>query len=111
MNSLWGKIPQGRVKFKVGDVVRITKQKVKFAKGYEQTFSTEIFRGAKAICPKLSTNWQTSKIVLSKDSFKIMSLSMSLLHPRQFEKDKIERTLNKNGVEWPTVIHSVDIQE
>jgi hypothetical protein len=56
MNSLWGKIPQGSVKFKVGDVVRITKQKVKFAKGYEQTFSTEIFRGAKAICPKLSTN-------------------------------------------------------
>jgi hypothetical protein len=27
-----------------------------------------------------------------------MSLSMSLLHPRQFEKDKIERTLNKNGI-------------
>jgi hypothetical protein len=26
------------------DLVRITKQKVAFAKGYEQSFSTEIFR-------------------------------------------------------------------
>jgi len=40
MNSLWANIPQGRVKFKVRDLVRITKEKVKFAKGYEQTFST-----------------------------------------------------------------------
>jgi hypothetical protein len=48
MNSLWAEIPQGRVKFKVGDLVRIRK-KVKFAKGYEQTFSTKIFRVAKVI--------------------------------------------------------------
>ena len=40
MNSLWAKIPQGNVKYKVGDLVRITKEKVKFAKCYEQTFST-----------------------------------------------------------------------
>jgi len=26
MNSLWAKIPHGRVKFKVGDIVRITKK-------------------------------------------------------------------------------------
>jgi len=49
LNSLWAKIPHGRVKFKVGDLVRITKQKVKFAKGYEQTFSTEIIRVVKVI--------------------------------------------------------------
>jgi hypothetical protein len=49
MNSLWAKIPQGRVKFKLGDLVRITKEKVKFAKGYEQTFLTEMFRVAKVI--------------------------------------------------------------
>ena len=34
MNSLWAKIPQGYVKYKVGDFVRITKEKVKFPKGY-----------------------------------------------------------------------------
>jgi len=58
MNSLWAKIPQGCVKFKVGDLVRITKEKVKFAKVYEQTFSTEIFRVAKlfSACPTLFTN-------------------------------------------------------
>jgi len=49
MNSLWAKIPQGRVKFKVGDLVRITKEKVRFSKVYGQTFSTEIFRVAKVI--------------------------------------------------------------
>ena len=49
MNSLWAKIPQGRVKFEVGDLVRITKEKLKFANGYEHTFSTEIFRVAKVI--------------------------------------------------------------
>jgi len=38
VNSLRAKIPHGRVRFKVGDLVRITKQKVAFAKGYEQTF-------------------------------------------------------------------------
>jgi len=38
MNSLWAKIPQGHVKYIVGDLVRITKGKVKFAKGYEQIF-------------------------------------------------------------------------
>ena len=49
MKSLWAKIPQGRVKFKVGILVRITKEKVKFAKWYEQTFSREVFRVAKFI--------------------------------------------------------------
>jgi len=49
MYSLWAKIPQGRTKFKVGDLVRKTNEKVKFAKGYEQSFSTEIFRVAKFI--------------------------------------------------------------
>ena len=35
VNSLRAKIPQSRVKFKVGDLVRMTKEKVRFAKGYE----------------------------------------------------------------------------
>ena len=43
VNSLRTKIPQGCVKFKVGDLLRKTKKKLKFAKGYEQNISTEIF--------------------------------------------------------------------
>ena len=49
INILNAKIPQGRVKFKVGDFVRMTEEEVKFAKGYEQNFSTEIFRVVKVI--------------------------------------------------------------
>ena len=73
LNSLWAKIRQGHVQFKVVDLVRITKGKVKFGKGYEQTFTTEIFRVVEVIqrVPNLFTNWQTCKIVLSKASFTI----------------------------------------
>jgi hypothetical protein len=44
LKSLRSKIHQGRVKFRVCDFVRITKEKLKFAKALEQTHSTEIFR-------------------------------------------------------------------
>ena len=37
------------MKFKVRDLVRITKENIEFPKGYEQTFSTEIFRVVKVI--------------------------------------------------------------
>ena len=49
MNTLRSKIPQGSAKFKAGDLMRIKKEELKFAKGYEQTFSTEIFRVVKVI--------------------------------------------------------------
>jgi hypothetical protein len=49
INSLRAKIPQGCVKFKVVDLVRIINEKVKFAKWYVQNFSTEIFQVVKAI--------------------------------------------------------------
>jgi len=49
VNSLRATISQGRLKVKWGDLVRITKPKAMFAKGYEQTFSTEIFRVVKVI--------------------------------------------------------------
>ena len=38
-----------RAKFRAGQHVRISKEKMKFAKGGEQNFSTEIFRIAKLI--------------------------------------------------------------
>jgi hypothetical protein len=44
VNNLRTAIPQSRVKFRVGDLVRITKEKVKFAKGYEQTFLQKYFK-------------------------------------------------------------------
>ena len=76
MYSLWTDIPQGCVKFKVGDLVRITKEKVKFAKGYEQTFSTEIFPVAKVIhrVPQPVYELTDSQDRLSKASFTITRL-------------------------------------
>ena len=49
LKGLRSKIPEGRVKFKIGDLVRIAKEKLKFAKGYEQNYSTEIFYAVKFI--------------------------------------------------------------
>jgi len=62
VNSLRTKIPHGRVKFKVGDLVRITKQKVAFAKGYEPTFSTEIFKIVKVITRVPQTLYELSDL-------------------------------------------------
>jgi hypothetical protein len=77
MNSLRAKILQGRVKFTVGDLVRITKGKVKFAKGYEQNFSTEIFQVIKAIqrMPQPVYELSDLRFALWKTSFTIMGLS------------------------------------
>jgi len=60
VNSLRAKIPHGRVKFNVGDLVRITKQQVAFAKGYGQTFSTEIFKVLKVITRVLQPVYEVS---------------------------------------------------
>ena len=46
MNILRAKISQGCVKFKVGGFVSITKEKVKFAKGYEQNFTHKNISGS-----------------------------------------------------------------
>ena len=43
VNSLRANNPEGRAKFKVGDLVRITKEKVKFAKGMNKTFQQKYF--------------------------------------------------------------------
>jgi hypothetical protein len=49
MEGKLDKIPKARVKFKVGQHVRISKEKMKFAKGAEQNFSTEVFWIVKVI--------------------------------------------------------------
>ena len=49
MNEKRRRIRAVRAKFRAGQHVRISKEKMKFAKGGEQNFSTEIFRIAKVI--------------------------------------------------------------
>ena len=49
-----------KAEFHVGQHVRISKEKMKFAKSTDQNFSTEIFRMAKVIerRPRTPTNWK-----------------------------------------------------
>jgi hypothetical protein len=44
MRTKHGSIGRAPVKFKVGQHVRISKEKLKFAKGGEQNYTTEIFK-------------------------------------------------------------------
>jgi len=49
INKKQGKIPIAKPRFRVGQYVRISKEKMKFAKGGEQNYSTEVFRVIKVI--------------------------------------------------------------
>ena len=100
MNSLRARIPQGHVKFKVGDLLRITKEKLKFVKGDEQTFSRDIFRVVKVIqrmpqpvyeLPDL----QDRRIEVQFYNYEIVRVTVS--PQTEFQIDKIVRTRNKNG--------------
>jgi hypothetical protein len=62
VNNLQARIPIGQVKFRVNNHVRISKQKVLFAKWYEQTFSTKIFRVAKVIKRKPQPVYQLTDL-------------------------------------------------
>ena len=100
MNSLWAKIPQGRVKYKVRDLVKITTQKVKFTKRYEQTLSKEIFRIGRLFnaCPNLFANCQACRIVLSKASFTIKLVKFTVSPETEFQIDKVVRTRKNGGI-------------
>jgi hypothetical protein len=101
VNSLRAKIPHGRVKFKVGDLVRITKQKVAFAKGYEQTFSTEIFRVVKVITRVPQPVYELSDLQDRgiEGQFYNYELVKVIVSPEtEFQIDKIVCTRNKNGI-------------
>ena len=49
MNEKRSRVRFGRVKFRVGQHVRISKEKMRFAKGSEQNYTDEIFRIVKVI--------------------------------------------------------------
>ena len=49
INKKQGKIPIAKPRFRVGQYVRISKEKMKFAKGGEQNYSMEVFRIIKLI--------------------------------------------------------------
>jgi len=99
--SLRAKIPHGRVKFKVGYLVRITKQNVAFAKGYEQTFSTEIFKVVKVITRVPQPVFELSDLQdpSIEGLFYSYELGKVTVSPETaFQINKIVHTRNKNGI-------------
>ena len=76
--------------------MRITKEKVKCAKGYEKGYFG--FSRLYSAYPNMFTNSQTYRIDLSKGSFTIMNLSVTVSPQTQFQIDKIVRTRNKDGI-------------
>jgi len=101
MNSLWAEIPQESVKYEVSDLVRKTKERVKFAKGYEQTFSTEIFRFAKVIQRMPQPVYELTDLhdrPIEGQFYNYELVKVTVSSQTEFEIDKIVRTCNKDGI-------------
>jgi hypothetical protein len=101
VNSLQVISPVGQVKFNVVNHVRISKQKVLFAKGYEQTSSREIFRVAKVIHRKPQPVYLLSDLQdrpIDGQFYNYELVKVTLTPDTEFQIDKIVRTRNKNGI-------------
>ena len=97
MNSLRSKIPEGRAKFKVRDLVRIRKEKVKFAKGYEQT----IFRVVKVFQRLPQPVYELSDLQarpIEGQFYNYELVKVTVSSQTEFQIDKIVRTRNKGGI-------------
>ena len=101
VKSLRAIIPQSCVKFKVGDLVEITKEKVKFANGYEQTFSTEIFSDVKVIHVVPQRVYELSDLQgrpIERQFYNYELVNITLSPRTEFQLDKIVRTRNNDGI-------------
>ena len=101
MNSLCTKIPRGRVKYQVGDLVRITNEKVKFTNGYEQTFSREIFWVDKVIQRVPQPVYEQSDLQgrpIEGQFYNYEIVNVTVSPQTEFETDKIVRTRKKGGI-------------
>ena len=101
VNRLRAKILQGRVKFKFGDFVRIKKEKLKFAQGYEQTFSTEVFRVVKVIQCLPQPVYELSDLqdrAIEGQFYNSDLVKLTLSPQTEFQIDKSVRTRNKGDI-------------
>jgi len=85
----------------VEDFVRITKEKGKFAKGYEKNFSKEIFRVVKVVPRVPQPVYELSDLPNCpiEGQFYNYELVKVVVSPQtEFERDKILRTRNRNCI-------------
>jgi hypothetical protein len=81
--------------------VKITKEKLKFAKWYEQSLSTEIFRVVKVFqnVPQPVYEFSDMRDRSNEGQFYNYELVKVTVSPRtEFQIDEIVRTRNKNGI-------------
>jgi hypothetical protein len=101
LKGLRSRIPEGRVKFKVGDLVRITKEKLKFAKGYEQNYSTEIFRVVKFINRKPQPVYELTDLnnrPIEGQFYNYELVKVTVSPETEFQIDKIVRIRALNNI-------------
>jgi transposase InsO family protein len=108
VNTIWRrmqkkkeKIKKGKVKFHVGDSVRITKDKGVFGRGYEETFTHEIFTVAKVIerLPQPVYELIDDKnepIIGQFYNYELVRVQRS--PDKEYKIDKILHTRNKKGI-------------
>jgi hypothetical protein len=103
---MWRKVPgakisHGRVKFKFRDLVMITKEKVTFTKGYEKTFSADIFRVVKVIQRVPQPVYELSDLQdrpIEGQFYNYELVKVTVSRRTEFQIHKILRTRNKNSI-------------
>ena len=101
MNSLRFKISQSHVKYRVGDLVRITKEKVKFSKLYEQTLSTEIYSVVKVIPRVPLPVYEQSHLhgrPIGRQFYNYELVKVTVSPQTEFQIGKIVRTRNNDSI-------------
>lgn len=95
------RIKRGKIKFKVGDYVRIGKEKSIFSKGYEETFTKEIFKIIKVI-PRIPQpvyeleDLQHRVIDGLFYNYELVGITMNA--DKEYNIDKIIGQRKKNGI-------------
>ena len=90
-----------RAKFRVGQYMLIRKEKMKFAKGYEQNFSTEIFRIAKVIERVPRTVYEMedlNKTPIDGQYYQEELTPVSITRRTQYKRDKILEKRVRRGI-------------
>ena len=85
------------VKFSLGQHVRISKEKMKFAKGGEQTFSAEIFRNTKVIERRPRTVYELEYLNKTPIEGQFYAEELTLVRISKETSYKIDKIVDKRG--------------
>jgi len=101
MNKKQGKVPIAKPRFRVGQHVRISKEKMKFAKGGEQNYTTEVFRIIKVVRRTPSSMYELEDLnqkVIDGQFFSEELTPVRITKRTTFKIDKILATSVRRGI-------------